>query len=51
MNRREWLKTSGAVSARSLLVNFGTISDMAAESSSCVWETSITRLNLRHCPY
>lgn len=48
MNRREWLKTSGALGASSMLANLESVPMLAAESSGCVWETSITRLKLRH---
>lgn len=47
MNRRKWMETTAAVGAGSLLSKFGTMAGMAAESG-CVWETSITRLKLRH---
>jgi len=48
MNRRDWLKTTGALSAGSVLANLEKLPAMATESSGCVWETSITRLKLRH---
>lgn len=48
MNRREWLKTTGALGAGSMLANLETLSACMAESSGCVWESSITRLKLRH---
>lgn len=49
MNRREWLKNAGALSASStIFANLESMPMLAAESSGCVWETSVTRLNLRH---
>ena len=48
MNRRAWLKTTGALGAGAILGNLQTFPMRAAESSGCVWETSITRLKLRH---
>jgi len=48
VNRREWLKTTGALGAGSLLANLESLPTFAAESPGCVWETSITRLKLRH---
>jgi len=48
VNRREWLKTTGALGAGSLLANVESLPTFAAESPGCVWETSITRLKLRH---
>ena len=48
MNRREWLKTTAAVGTGSAFAHLGVLPQLAAESSGCIWETSITRLKLRH---
>jgi len=47
MNRREWLKTTGAIGAGSMLAELDALSGFA-EESGCAWEASITRLKLRH---
>lgn len=48
VNRRDWLKTTGGVGASCLLSGLGTLPAMATENAGCTWETSITRLRLRH---
>jgi len=48
MNRREWLKATGGLGAGGLLADWGALPRFAQEHSSCNWETSITRLKLRH---
>jgi L-alanine-DL-glutamate epimerase-like enolase superfamily enzyme len=48
MNRRAWFKTTGALGAGAIWGNLHTFPMLAAESSGCVWETSISRLKLRH---
>jgi L-Ala-D/L-Glu epimerase / N-acetyl-D-glutamate racemase len=48
MNRRAWLKTTGALGAGAIFGNLETLPIRAAESSGCVWEASIARLKLRH---
>jgi len=45
MNRRDWLKTCTAVGITS---SFPNINALAADTNGCTWETSITRLKLRH---
>jgi L-Ala-D/L-Glu epimerase len=48
VNRRDWLKTTGGVGASCLLSSLGTLPAMATENAGCTWETSVTRLRLRH---
>jgi L-alanine-DL-glutamate epimerase-like enolase superfamily enzyme len=48
MNRREWLKTTGGLSAGCLLSNLEMPVALAAGEPGCSWETSISRLKLRH---
>jgi L-Ala-D/L-Glu epimerase len=48
VNRRDWLKTTGGVGASCLLSSLGTLPAMAEENAGCTWETSVTRLRLRH---
>ena len=48
MNRRDWLKKTGGAGASCLLGSLGTLPAVAAEHAGCTWETSITRLRLRH---
>jgi L-Ala-D/L-Glu epimerase len=48
MNRRDWLKTTGALGAGSVLASLENLPALATESSGCSWETSVTRLKLRH---
>jgi len=48
MNRRDWLKATGGLSAGCLVPSLGSIPALAAEHAGCTWETSITRLRLRH---
>ena len=48
MNRRQWFKTSGAAGAGFALARLGSLPPLAAGRGSCSWETSVTRLKLRH---
>lgn len=48
MSRRDWLKASGGLSASCLLPSLGSLSALAPEQAACKWETSVTRLKLRH---
>jgi L-Ala-D/L-Glu epimerase len=49
MNRRDWIKTTGALGAGCIAANLGSLPVLAAESpAGCKWEASIVRLNLRH---
>lgn len=48
ISRRDWLKTTGGVGMGCLLGSLGTLPAMAAEHAGCTWDTSITRLRLRH---
>jgi len=48
MNRRDWLKVSGGLSAGCLFPSLASVAALAAEPAGCTWETSITRLRLRH---
>jgi L-alanine-DL-glutamate epimerase-like enolase superfamily enzyme len=48
MNRRGWLKTTGALGISTLFANLGAIPGLPSESTGCAWETSIARLKLRH---
>ena len=48
MNRRQWFKTSGAAGAGFALAKLGSLPPLAAGRGSCSWETSVTRLKLRH---
>ena len=49
MNRREWIKTAGAVGASCALAELETYPVLAAEySGTTQWEASVVRLNLRH---
>jgi L-alanine-DL-glutamate epimerase-like enolase superfamily enzyme len=47
MNRRAWLKTTAVVGVGGAFAHLEALPRLA-ESSGCVWETSITRLKLRH---
>jgi len=48
MNRRQWLKTTGGLGAGCVLANWVPLPGLAEEHPACTWETSITRLKLRH---
>src|SRR5579864_590247 len=48
MNRRDWIKTTGALGVGSVFTNLAAVSALAAESPACSWESSIARLKLRH---
>ncbi len=48
MNRREWLKTSGGLGASCILGNLANLPALAAGPSGCTWESTVTRLRLRH---
>jgi L-Ala-D/L-Glu epimerase len=48
MNRREWIKNTGALGAGGLLANLATLSGLSAENPGSNYETRITRLRLRH---
>ena len=48
MSRRNWLKTTGGLSASCLFPSLASLPALAAEHGACTWETSITRLRLRH---
>jgi len=48
MNRRQWLKTTGGLSAGCVLANWMPLPGLAEEQPACSWETAITRLKLRH---
>jgi L-Ala-D/L-Glu epimerase len=48
VNRRDWMKMSGALGVSGMLSPLAPSAVLAAGASRCVWETSITRLNLRH---
>lgn len=48
MNRRDWLKASGTFGACCALGDAISTPALSAEQRGCVWETSITRLRLRH---
>lgn len=48
MNRREWAKITGALGLSGMLSNLEAFSSIANEGPSSVWESSITRLKLRH---
>lgn len=48
MNRRDWFKTTTGAGAGLALARLGSLPVLAAGTASCDWETSITRLKLRH---
>ncbi|HKU23835.1 MAG TPA: dipeptide epimerase [Candidatus Sulfotelmatobacter sp.] len=48
MNRREWIKVSGALGASSMLPSWDVPEAFASDSGESIWQTSIARLNLRH---
>jgi L-alanine-DL-glutamate epimerase-like enolase superfamily enzyme len=48
ISRRDWLKATGGVGASCLLGSLETLPAIAAENAGCTWETSVTRLRLRH---
>jgi L-Ala-D/L-Glu epimerase len=48
MNRREWLKSTAALSAGGLLADVAALPSLAAEHPAWNCETSVTRLRLRH---
>lgn len=48
MNRRDWLRTTGGLGAGCFLGGLGMLPVTSAENAGCTWETSITRLRLRH---
>lgn len=48
VNRRDWLKTTGGLGASCFLGSLGTVPAMAIAHAGCTWETSVTRLRLRH---
>jgi L-alanine-DL-glutamate epimerase-like enolase superfamily enzyme len=48
MNRREWFKATGGLGAGYALAELMTLPATARESQGCIWETSVTRLRLRH---
>jgi L-Ala-D/L-Glu epimerase len=48
MNRRDWLKATGVLSAGSLFPGLASLPAAAAEHAGCTWEASVTRLRLRH---
>ena len=48
ISRRDWLKASGGLGAGCLLPSLASLPALAAEHGGCSWETSVTRLKLRH---
>ena len=48
MNRRDWFKTTTGAGAGLALARLGSLPVPATGRASCDWETSITRLKLRH---
>jgi L-alanine-DL-glutamate epimerase-like enolase superfamily enzyme len=48
MNRRDWLRTTGGLSAGCLFPGLASLPALAAEPAGCTWQASVTRLRLRH---
>lgn len=48
ISRRDWLKATGVLSAGSLFPGLASLPAAATEHAGCTWETSVTRLRLRH---
>jgi L-alanine-DL-glutamate epimerase-like enolase superfamily enzyme len=48
MNRREWIKATGGLGAGCVLADWLPLAARAEGHPACKWETSISRLKLRH---